>query len=135
MKAGRVALQVAFERADEERGTRRQQGWQVAHEHSVGTQGSGTSPLPADLKAGLETHRGDPRSHCIAVVCGEGDIARWARSGGPDGENDRTSWTVQLPSMLYSPQLGAECVSHLLPQCGGLSSLPPGALLSPVGLP
>lgn len=72
----------------------------------MGTQGSGTSPLPADLKAGLETHRGDPRSHCIAVVCGEGDIARWARSGGPDGENDRTSWTVQLPSMLYSPQLG-----------------------------
>lgn len=45
-------------------------------------------------------------------VCREGAIARWARSGGPDGENDGSSWTVQLPSTLYSPHSVSPTFSH-----------------------
>lgn len=55
MKAGRVALQVAFEGVDGERGTKRQQGWQIAHEHSVGTQDSGTSPSLQTCRLGQRT--------------------------------------------------------------------------------
>lgn len=39
-------------------------------------------------------------------------MARWARSEGPDGENDGTSWTVQLPSTLYSPHSVSPTFSH-----------------------
>ena len=39
---------------------------------------------------------------------------------------------VALHALLTS---GWGSVSRLLPQCGGLSSLPPGAFLCPAGLP
>lgn len=101
-----------------ERGTRREQGWQVTHEDT----GLRTQPSPCRPEGWVETHWVDPRSHALPWCVGRETL--------PDGPGQEGP----LEKMAEPAGL-CSCPPCCAPLRGGRECLPPGALLSPVGLP
>lgn len=63
-----------------------------------------------------------------------GCVGREPFPDGPGQEGLMEKRTEPVgPCVALLAVLTSQCVSHLLPQCGGLSSLPPGAVFVPWG--